>query len=231
MQPPPTGGWKRQTRATAGTAGALLVAGAGWTAWLATASRLALFVCFAALLALVLDLLLAVVATRSVRATVNDTPTDAFVGDSVAFTLSVTGPRLPFRVRAFAKGTFQVVTPPASGRVVGVADQRELVTEVEVEVAGSGLCGLVTCARRRTVPLPRPLAVGPRPLAPPHPFPELFGAWGEGAPRPATVGDVVRGVPPPPTHRRARGTDGVEREAEGRRPAAGGAAPSAGGRR
>jgi uncharacterized protein (DUF58 family) len=77
---------------------------------------------------------------------------------------------------------------------VGVADQREVVTAVEVEVAGSGLCGLVTCARRQAVPLPRPLAVGPRPLAPPHPFPELFGAWGEGAPRPAAVGDVVRGV-------------------------------------
>jgi len=194
MQPPPTGGWKRQTRATAGTAGTLLVAGAGWTAWLATASRLALFVCFAALLALVLDLLLAVVATRSVRATIDDTPTDAFVGDSVAFNLSVTGPHLPFKVRAFAEGTFLVATPPASGRLVGVADVRELVTEVEVEVAGSGLCGLVTCARRQTVALPRPLAVGPRPVAPPHPFPELFGAWGEGAPRPAAVGDVVRGV-------------------------------------
>ena len=138
--------------------------------------------------------MLAVLATRRVRATIDDTPTDAFVGDAVAFTLSVTGPRLAFRVRAFAKGTFLVVTPPASGRIVGVADQREVVTESEVEVAGSGLCGLVTCARRRTVPLPRPLAVGPRPLAPPHPFPELFGAWGEGAPRPAAVGDVVRGV-------------------------------------
>jgi len=194
MQPPPTGGWKRQTRATMGTGGALLAAGAGWTAWLATASRLALFVCFAALLAILLDLVLAVVATRRVRATVDETPTDAFVGDSVALSLSVTGPRLAFRVRAFAKGTFLVVTPPASGRVVAVADAREVVTEVEVEVAGSGLCGLVTCARRLTAPLPRPLAVGPRPLAPPHPFPELFGAWGEGAPRPAAVGDVVRGV-------------------------------------
>lgn len=194
MQPPPTGGWKRQTRATMGTGGALLLAGAGWTAWQVTASRLALFVCFAGLLALALDLGLAVLATRRVTATIEATPTDAFVGDSVAFTLSVTGPRLPFRVRAFGTGEFLVVTPPASGRLVGVADRRELVTHLEVEVAGTGLCGLVACARRQTVPLPRPLAVGPRPLAPPHPFPELFGAWGEGAPRPAAAGDVVRGV-------------------------------------
>ena len=194
MQPPATGGWARQTRATAATAGALLVAAAGWTGWRYSGSRLALFVCFAALVALLLDLSLAVVATRRVKATIEASPADAFVGDSVAFTLSVTGPRLSFRLRAFAKGTFLVVMPPASGRIVGVADGRELVTDVEVEVAGSGLCGLVTCARRLTVALPRPLAVGPRPLAPPHPFPELFGNWGEGAPRPAAVGDVVRGV-------------------------------------
>ncbi len=191
---PAAGGWKRQTRATAGTAGAFLVAGAAWTAWRANGSRLAVFVCFAALLALVLDFVLAVVATRGVRATVDAIGSDAFVGDSVAFTLSVTGPRLHFRVRAFAKGEFLAVTPPASGRLTGVTDRREVVTEMEVEVAGSGLCGLVTCARRQTVPLPRPLSVGPRPLAPPHPLPELFGAWGEGAPRPAAVGDVVRGV-------------------------------------
>ncbi|MGI8808462.1 MAG: DUF58 domain-containing protein [Acidimicrobiales bacterium] len=194
MQPPATGGWVRQTRATVGTAGALLAAGAGWTGWRATGSRLALFLCFAALLAVALDLVLAVVATRRVTATVDATPTDAFVGDSVAFTLSVSGPSLSFQVRTFATGTFLVAAPPASGRIVAVADRRELVTELEVEVASSGLCGLVTCARRQTVPLPRPLAVGPRPLAPPHPFPELFGAWGEGAPRPAAVGDVVRGV-------------------------------------
>ncbi|HEV2760862.1 MAG TPA: DUF58 domain-containing protein [Acidimicrobiales bacterium] len=194
MQPPPTGGWTRQTRATMGTGGALLAAGAAWTTWLASGSRLALFVCFAGLLAIALDLVLAVLATRRVRATVDSTPTDAYVGDTVPFTLSVTGPRLSFQVRVLEKGQLLVATPPASGRLMAVADRREVVTEVEVEVAGSGLCGLVTCARRQRVPLRRPLAVGPRPLAPPHPFPELFGAWGEGAPRPAPVGDVVRGV-------------------------------------
>lgn len=194
MQPPATAGWTRQTRATMGTGGALLAAGPAWTTWLISGSRLALFVCFAGLLAVILDLGLAVLATRRVRVTVDDTPTDAYVGDTVPLTLSVTGPSLLFHVRMVAKGPFLIVTPPASGRLVAVADRREVVTEVEVEVAGSGLCGLVTCARRRRVPLPRPLAVGPRPLAPPHPFPELFGAWGEGTPRPAAVGDVVRGV-------------------------------------
>ena len=193
MQPEP-GGWTRETRATVGTGGALVLAGLAWTTWRATGSRLAVFVCFAALLALLLDLVLAVVTTRRVRATVEATPTDAFVGDSVSFTLSVTGPSLPYRVRIVPGGDPLVATPPASGRLVGQADRREVVTELEVEVASSGLCGLVTCARRRRAPLPRPMAVGPRPLAPSHPFPELFGTWGDGAPRPAAVGDVVRGV-------------------------------------
>ena len=188
------GVWARQTRATLGTAGALLLAAGGWTAWRTTANRLAAFVCFAALIALALDLALAVLATRRVRVTADGLPTDVFVGDTVAFTLVVAGPALPFKVRAAAQGEPVVVTPPGSGWLTGLADRRELVTELEVEVAGSGLSGLVTCARRQRVTLPRPLAVGPRPLAPPHPFPELFGVWGEGTPRQAAVGDVVRGV-------------------------------------
>lgn len=188
------GSWARQTRATLGTGGALLLVASGWTAWRTSGNRLAAFVCFAALFALLLDLVLAVVATRRVRVTVDGLPTDAFVGDTVAFTLVVTGPSLPFRLKVADEGEPVVVTPLGCGRLTGVADRRELVTELEVEVAGSGLSGLVTCARRQRVTLPRPLAVGPRPLAPPHPFPELFGVWGEGAPRPAAVGDVVRGV-------------------------------------
>jgi uncharacterized protein (DUF58 family) len=188
------GTWARQTRATLGTAGALILVATGWTAWRTTGNRLAAFVCFAALFALLLDLALAVVATRRVRVTVQGLPADAFVGDTVAFTLAVDGPAVPFRVKAVADGDPVTVTPPGSGLVTGVAGRRELVTEVEVEVASAGLSGLVTCARRHRVALPRPLAVGPRPLAPPHPFPELFGVWGEGPPRPAAVGDVVRGV-------------------------------------
>jgi uncharacterized protein (DUF58 family) len=187
-------GWTRETRATLGTACALGLGAIAWTAWSTSGSRLAAFVAFAAVFALLLDLVLAVVATRGVHAEVDATPTDAFVGDVVAFTLSVTGPALPFRVRAFPQAEFLVVTPPASGRLLGACDRREVVTNVMVEVASSGLCGLVTCARRKQTPLPRPMAVGPRPVAPPHPFPELFGAWGDGAPRPAAVGDVVRGV-------------------------------------
>ena len=194
MEQPAPGGWTRETRATLGTAGALGLAGIAWTGWWASGSRLAAFVAFAAVFALALDLLLAVVTTRRVHAEVDATPTDAYVGDVVGFTLSLTGPALPFRVRAFPEAEFVVVTPPSSGRLLASCDRREVVTSLLVEVASSGLCGLVTCARRQQTPLPRPMAVGPRPLAPAHPFPELFGAWGEGAPRPAAVGDVVRGV-------------------------------------
>jgi uncharacterized protein (DUF58 family) len=191
---PPGANWTRQTRATAGTAGALIIAGSAWTAWRQTGSRLAAFICFAALLAIVVDLLLAVVATRLVTATVAGTPANAFVGDHVPFTLSLAGPRLHFQARGFKNAEFVTVTPPASGRLPGFADRREVVTQMDIEVAGAGLCGLVTCARRQTVLLPVPMHVGPRPLAPPQAFPELFGVWGEGAPRPAAMGDVVRGV-------------------------------------
>lgn len=195
MEPrPPAAGWTRQTRATMGTGACLLVAGVGWTAWRTTGSRLAAFVCFAALLAIVVDLLLAVVATRMVKATVDGTPANAFVGDHVPFTLTLAGPGLHFQVKPFPDAPVVTATPPATGRLPGLADRREVVTQMEVEVAGSGLCGLVTCARRRVVALPVPMHIGPRPLAPAHPFPELFGAWGDGVPRPAAVGDVVRGV-------------------------------------
>lgn len=196
MEPPAGAGreWTRQTRATVGTGGALVVAGLGWTAWRSSGSRLALFACFAALLAILLDLALAVLATRAVKATVEGTPANAFVGDTIPFTLALTGPNLHFQVRAFSNAAFLLATPPASGRLPSYADRREVVTDVMVEVASSGLCGLVTCARRQTVRLPAPLHIGPRPLAPPHPFPELFGAMGDGAPRPAAMGDVVRGV-------------------------------------
>ena len=191
---PPGANWTRQTRATAGTAGALIIAGAGWTLWQDTGSRLFAFVCFAALFAVALDLVLAVLASRLVTATVDGTPANVYVGDNVPYTLSLAGPRLSFQTRTLAGGSPVTVTPPASGRLFALADKRGVETHVEVEVAGSGLCGLVTCARRRMVPLPAPVHVGPRPLAPPHPFPELFGAWGDGRPRPAIAGDVVRGV-------------------------------------
>ena len=186
--------WARQTRATAGTAGALIIAAGGWTAWRETGSRLAVFVCFAALLAIALDLVLAVVATNRVTATVAGAPANVYVGDRVPYTLSMAGPSLSFVTRSLTGDTPVAVTPPASGPLFATAHIRGVETHVEVEVAGSGLCGLVTCARRRMVPLPAPTYVGPRPLAPPHPFPELFGAWGDGTPRPAVVGDVVRGV-------------------------------------
>jgi uncharacterized protein (DUF58 family) len=191
---PPGAGWTRQTRATAGTAGALIIAGGGWTLWQDTGSRLFAFLCFAALVAIALDLVLAVVATRRVRISVTASPVNAYVGDRVPFTVALDGPSLTFYVKSLVPGGLEAVTPPGSGAFLSFVDRRQVVGSLVVEVMGSGLCGLVTCARRTPVPLPAPLHVGPRPLAPPHPFPELFGAWGEGVPRPAAVGDVVRGV-------------------------------------
>jgi uncharacterized protein (DUF58 family) len=193
-QPPPGKGWDRQVRPTLGTAGAAVVAAVAWNTWRSSGSRLALFVCFAPLAAVALDLAWALISTRRVRATIEGITADAFVGDAVPFTLALTGPALPFQVRAFPQSAFVVGEPSTSGRLLGFGERREVVHGVVVEVLGTGLSGLAACARRLPTPLPHPLAVGPRPLAPGHPFPELFGAWGDGAPRPAAVGDVVRGV-------------------------------------
>jgi uncharacterized protein (DUF58 family) len=85
---------------------------------------------------------------------------------------------------------------PATEELYGVAATRQLLTEVAVEVVGQGLSGLVGCARRRMVPLARPLAVGPRAIPVNVAFPELYPVRPEGGGRPSVTGDVVRGVRP-----------------------------------
>ncbi|MDQ6726776.1 MAG: DUF58 domain-containing protein [Actinomycetota bacterium] len=193
-RPASEAGRRRELRPTPATGGALVVVAVAWDTWHSSGSRFALFVCFAVLVAMVVDLAWAVTSTRKVRLRVEAVPTDLHVGDRDDLTLAVAGPALTFEVRVLPGQAPLRCRPPASGRLPQLAERRQVVTFLDVEVAGRGLAGLVLFARHRRIPLPHPLHVGPRPLAPPHPFPELFGAWGDGAPRPAVTGDVVRGV-------------------------------------
>lgn len=193
-RPAPDARRSRELRPTLATGAGLVVASVAWDTWHSSGSRFALFVCFAVLVAMVVDLAWAVTMTRKVRLRVGAVATDLYVGDRDDLTLEVTGPALPFEVRVLPGGSSLRCRPPASGRLPQLADRREVVASLDVEVASRGLAGLVVFARRRHVALPHPLHVGPRPLAPARPFPELFGAWGQGAARPAVAGDVVRGV-------------------------------------
>ncbi|MDQ4097733.1 MAG: DUF58 domain-containing protein, partial [Actinomycetota bacterium] len=126
-------------------------------------------------------------------------PAEVIVGDTVRATVSFDGPRqfVTVTVRSFSTGAEGAgVDVPTTARLWGVATAREVRRDVEIEVVSRGLAGLVACARRRVVPLARPLAVGPRPLSAVESFPELSRTWGEGQPRTALTGDLVRGVRP-----------------------------------
>jgi uncharacterized protein (DUF58 family) len=179
-------------------AGAAALVAVTWTVWRNSGSRASLFVCIATIAVALIDVGWAQIATSRVRVTVIANPPEAIVGDTVGFQLAFAGPRqfLTAAVPSFASPAVVGVDVPAAGLLAGAARAREVVTVIEVEVVNRGLAGFVACARRRTVPLARPLFVGPRPVPGAEPFPELFGAWGEGEPRPAPAGDVVRSVRP-----------------------------------
>lgn len=187
----------RELRPALAAAGAGLLAALTWTMWQSTGSRLSLFVCAATLAAAVVDIVWAVVASGRVQLLVTANPPEATVGDTVAIRLEVRGPRQYLDVRVLTFGTVsRGVDVPDTSDVGGTAARREVLDAVGVEVVGRGLAGVVACARRRTVPLRRPLYVGPRPVPAAEHFPELYRTWGEGQARPAPTGDLVRGVRP-----------------------------------
>jgi uncharacterized protein (DUF58 family) len=188
----------RELRPSGVAAGAGVLVAVTWTIWRTSGSRASLFVCVATVAVAVVDVGWALMATRRVRLTTTANPPEAIVGDTVAVEVAFGGPRqfLTVTVSSFRPAAPVGVDVPTSGLLAGVATTRAVVPAIEVEVVNRGLAGFVACARRRTVPLARPLFVGPRPLPAAGAFPELFGAWGEGRPRPAPAGDVVRGVRP-----------------------------------
>ena len=143
----------------------------------------------------VLDVLVAVQATRRIVISGQVHPFDVVAGDRFAIEIDVRG-RLPvvLHLPGGRSGSTLVVEPPAAGTLDGRADRRGVTRVIQLSVRSSGLCGLLTCTRAHRVPLPRQLEAGPRPVAPGVAFPELGGGWGEGAVAPAADGELVRGL-------------------------------------
>jgi uncharacterized protein (DUF58 family) len=191
--PPRTREWK----ATPPLVGALVLVVLAWSVWARTGSRVALFAGAATAVAAVGDLLWSRFLAARVVATVVANPVEARVGDAVHVTVRFDGPRQ--RARASLAGVAPEpldVEVPSTVTFDGVAPGRQVATAVVVEVTSSGVAGLAGVLHRRTVPLLRALFVGPRPLPAAEAFPDLVRTWGEGEPRPAPSGDLVRGVRP-----------------------------------
>lgn len=194
--PPTAAARQRHLGGTGATAPvvALVVAGLGVAG--AGDARLGMLVAVLPAAVLALDVVVSLRTTRRLRIAASVDRSDVVVGDRFTVTLALAGPRLPVRL-ALPGGTSSeatVATPPAAGPLHGVAEARGVIRTLTLEPVADGLCGLVTCTRTHHVPLARPLEIGPRPIDPGRPFPDLGGGWGEGAVVQAPAGDVVRGV-------------------------------------
>lgn len=189
----------REWRITGLTLGAGAIVYATWSVWRSNGSRPCLFICVATIVIALMDVTWAGFATRRTRVTVTANPSDVYVGDDVAVELDLQGPHRFVDVRLASFSPIDrrtAVEMPVREPFAGEALKREVLTEITVEVIGFGLAGLLSSLRRYTVPLARPLSIGPRPVPAAQPLPELFRAWGDNEPRPAPTGDVVRGVRP-----------------------------------
>ncbi len=155
---------------------------------------LGFFLFLAAVLLLAVDAVVAVQVTRRAGLTGAASHTDLVVGDPVTVTVALSGPRLPVVLALRGAEGLLAAEPPGSGDVSGTASVRSVVCRLPMEVTSHGLSGLVGCVRLHTVELARPLEIGPRPVPPAHPLPELGGGWGEGVTVPSAAGDLVRGV-------------------------------------
>jgi len=168
-----------------------------WMVWARTASRVSLFVGAAATVAVAVDLLWSRFRAARVVPGVVANPAETRVGDAFPVTLRLDGPRQRARVslRSLTPEPLTVEVP-STVTFDAVASGRQVATGLVVEVVGDGVAGLIGVLHRRTIPLLRTLYVGPRPLPAADVFPELARTWGEGEPRPAPSGDLVRGVRP-----------------------------------
>lgn len=143
-----------------------------------------------------LDAVVAVQATRRAVITASTQPTDAVVGDRFAIEIAVTGPshHLLVSLESWPVPGPVLVEPPATGRLDCTASTRGVFPALVLSVVSHGLCGLLSCTRTHVARLARPFEVGPRPVVPAQPFPELGGGWGEGVAAAAPDGDLVRGL-------------------------------------
>jgi uncharacterized protein (DUF58 family) len=91
-------------------------------------------------------------------------PADATVGDTVQLRIAVRGrcPRLDVRVLD-PSGTWRRTAAPATGTLPHVAARRGVFAIVRVQLRTSAPLGVFLRTRTLRVPLPRPVAVAPRP--------------------------------------------------------------------
>ena len=151
---------------------------------------------FTAVAVVGLDALTGIQITRRVVVTATAHPTDLVAGDRFGIDVAARGWRMPLVLvnrPGIAVGEL-LVEPPASGTLEGQVDTRGVVDTLKLHVRSRGLCGLVTCTRAHNIRLARALEVGPRPVVPAQPFPDLGGGWGDGAAAPAPDGELVRGL-------------------------------------
>lgn len=186
-------GGVRNLRFTPGTAVALAMAYVAWEASRMTRSPLGLFVCFAAVATVLVDLVVAIAATRRVNLAAAVHPTDGVVGDEATMTVSVRGTSCALRVKV-GPSVAMNVTPPETGELRLGAGSRGVISALEAEVVSFGWCGLAGYLRRSMLELERPFAVGPRPVQPAQSFPETARRPGEETAVRAASGDMIRGV-------------------------------------
>lgn len=185
---------ERVMGATAGTAVA------GGVALLAIAfggpSGLGSALLFTAVAIVALDAAAGIQITRRAVLTATVHPTDVVAGDRFAIQVAVRGWRMPLVLvnRPGIDAGELLVEPPCSGTMEGRAATRGVIQTLKLAVQSKGLCGLLTCTRAHYARLTRVLEVGPRPVVPGQPFPELGGGWGDGSAAPAPDGELVRGL-------------------------------------
>ncbi|MGQ0520347.1 MAG: DUF58 domain-containing protein [Actinomycetota bacterium] len=194
--PPSASARRRHLDLGASTAGAAGVAVLGLSLSTLGNPHLGFFLFLGPALLLAVDAVLAVQVTRRARLSASAAPTDLVVGDRFSLVVAVAGPRLllSLALPGAPRAETLAAEPPATGTLTGRAASRGVVHGMTVEVASRGLCGLVGCVRVHEVHLARPLEIGPRPVMPALPLPEVGGGWGDGVVLPAADGDLVRGV-------------------------------------
>ncbi|MBW3557750.1 MAG: DUF58 domain-containing protein [Actinobacteria bacterium] len=94
-----------------------------------------------------------------------EAPRDATVGRSVELTVDLGGRTRPLKLRPLGLDSpWTGVIIPCRGRLPVTPRRRGVVGEVRVELRSAAPLGLVWWRRKVTVPLARPMEVGPRPL-------------------------------------------------------------------
>jgi uncharacterized protein (DUF58 family) len=168
---------------------------AGFSLWRNTGSVAGLFVCCVSVVVLTIDTVWSILATRGVAVEVVANPSDVYVGEDYPLRISISGPRRDLLLRLAFEGAPSVrVQPPVTATPRSTGLRRGVVSALPVEIWSRGLCGLVTHVRRHEVAFFRPMAIGPRPLAPAEPLRELFDSWEDGGRRREDEGDIVHGV-------------------------------------